>query len=71
MGVPHGSALGPMLFNIFISGCDEEAECADTTNLGGVAVTPEGHAAIQRNIHLLGRLEKWADRNFVKFSQEV
>lgn len=68
--------LGPILFNTLISDRDEEAECAlsgfaDSMKLRGVADTPEGHAAIQRNTHLLGRLEKGADRNFVKFSKEV
>jgi len=33
----------------------------------GVADTPEGHATIQRDP---GRLEKWADRNLMRFSQE-
>ena len=37
---------------------------ADDTKLKGMADTPEGHAAIQRN---LDRLEKWADRNLMKF----
>ena len=34
--------------------------------LGGVADAPEGHAAIQRG---LNRLEKWADRNVMKFNK--
>lgn len=32
--------------------------------LGGVAGTPDGCAAIQNN---LGRLEKWDERNLLKF----
>ncbi|KAK4816991.1 hypothetical protein QYF61_025911 [Mycteria americana] len=51
---------------------DVGAECALSrfpydTKLGGVAGTPEGCAAIQR---VPDSLEKWADRNLMKFSKE-
>jgi len=39
---------------------------ADDTKLGGVANAPEGHAAIQKD---LKRLEKWADKNLMKFNK--
>ncbi|KAK4823672.1 hypothetical protein QYF61_005643 [Mycteria americana] len=39
---------------------------SDDTKLVGVADAPDGQVAIQRD---LDRLEKWADRNLIKFNK--
>lgn len=43
------------------------SNCADDSKLGGVTETPEDPAAIQRD---LGKWEKWANRNVMKFNKE-
>ncbi|XP_068278017.1 LOW QUALITY PROTEIN: uncharacterized protein [Nyctibius grandis] len=47
-------------------GITETREFADDTKLGGVADTPEGCAAVQRD---LDGLEKWAGRSLVRFNE--
>ena len=62
-GVSHGLILKPRSFNLFINHLDDgtESKFANDTELGGVVDTPDGRAAIQRD---LNTPEKWANRNF-------
>jgi len=70
-GIPQGSAVRRVLFNIFVSNMDSGIECtlckfADDTKVCGVVNMLEGRDAIQRDFN---RLERWAHVNIIKFNK--
>uniref|UniRef100_K7F000 Reverse transcriptase domain-containing protein n=1 Tax=Pelodiscus sinensis TaxID=13735 RepID=K7F000_PELSI len=71
-GVPQGSVLGPILFNLFIADLGTKSgsvliKFADDTKLGAIANSEKDRDIIQED---LDDLVKWSDSNRMKFNSE-
>lgn len=70
--IHHGSVMGPVVFNIFISNLHEGVECTfikfadNTKKVGRTVDLLEGRKALQR---YPDRLDRWSKSNLIIFNK--